>query len=174
MMKQKIDLEQSSNVVANYSLIAKIFHWGFVLFFGYGIIKAVEDVDQLENPSFLRFEVVFALIFAILLFIRFVYMQRTQKTALPVDTPTAQKLASKIVHLGMYGTLTLIVITGLLIGALFKFGHEDGLLIETVILIHEFGIPLMYWLITIHILAAVYHRFMKDGVWSSMVPFWKE
>ena len=41
----------------NYSLTAKIFHWGLVLFFVYGIFKAVDDISQLENDAFLRFEV---------------------------------------------------------------------------------------------------------------------
>jgi len=30
------------------------------------------------------------------------------------------------------------------------------------------------WFIGIHILATTYHRLKKNGVWSSMVPFFKE
>ena len=40
--------------------------------------------------------------------------------------------------------------------------------------IHEFVINLLYLFILIHILAAIYHRLKKDGVWSSMVPFFRE
>ena len=39
---------------------------------------------------------------------------------------------------------------------------------------HELIINLLYLFIVIHIIAATYHRFQKDGVWSSMVPFFKE
>jgi cytochrome b561 len=39
---------------------------------------------------------------------------------------------------------------------------------------HELAVSIIYWLIGIHILAAIYHRLKKDGVWSSMVPLWKE
>ena len=158
----------------NYSFIAKFFHWGFVVFFIYGVFKAVEDLEQLEDSSFLRFEVLFALAFAFLLLLRFLYMRRTQKTSLPEDTVKIQKIGAKIVHLGMYITLFIIAITGLLIGLLFRLGLKDGLIIEMVIAIHEFCIPVMYWLIGIHVIAATYHRFLKDGVWNSMVPFWKE
>ena len=101
-------------------------------------------------------------------------MRRTQKTSLPEDTVKIQKIGAKIVHLGMYITLFIIAITGLLIGLLFRLGLKDGLIIEMVIAIHEFCIPVMYWLIGIHVIAATYHRFLKDGVWNSMVPFWKE
>jgi|TARA_B100000900_G_scaffold379785_1_gene364950 cytochrome b561 len=33
---------------------------------------------------------------------------------------------------------------------------------------------LSYWLIGIHIAAALYHRWLGDGVWNAMVPVWKE
>ncbi len=162
------------NNEAKYSLTAKIFHWGFVIFFAYGIFKAVEDLDQLKDPSFLRFEFLFASAFIGLLTVRYFYMRKTQETSIPENSSQAQKLAAKLVHLGMYVTLGLIAITGMIIGALFKMGFESGILIEFIITVHEFGIPVMYWLVAIHVSAALYHRFLKDGVWNSMVPFWRE
>ena len=33
---------------------------------------------------------------------------------------------------------------------------------------------LRYWLIAIHTIAVIYHRFKGDGVWTPMVPFWRE
>ena len=38
-----------------YSFLAKFFHWGFVFLFGYGIFKQVDDIEQLENISLLKF-----------------------------------------------------------------------------------------------------------------------
>jgi len=163
-----------NNVKPSYSLIAKILHWGFVGFFIYGIIKSVDELNQLDESSFLKFEILFALAFLFILTGRFFYMKKTQKTSLPINTPKPQRLAARLVHLGMYGALGAIAITGLMIGLIFWLGLKDGVLIETVVAIHELAIPLAYWLIAIHISAAIYHRLLNDGVWNSMVPFLKE
>ena len=159
---------------SNYSALAKIFHWGYVIFFAYGVAKQVDDLSQLEDSFFFRFEITFALIFLTFLIIRFVYMTKTQKTSLPINTPKSQKIAAKIVHMGMYILLAGVAISGLTIGFLFWLGFKNDFFIEIVISIHEFIVNLLYWFIGIHILAATYHRFKKDGVWSSMVPFFKE
>ena len=74
----------------------------------------------------------------------------------------------------MYAGLAGVALTGLLIGFLFWLGFKEGLLIEIVTEVHSFVVNLLYWLFGIHILAATYHRLKKDGVWSSMVPFWRE
>ena len=40
---------------SNYSNVAKLFHWGFVIIFVYGVAKQVDDISQLEDSSFFRF-----------------------------------------------------------------------------------------------------------------------
>ena len=159
---------------SQYSKIAKLFHWGFVFLFVYGVAKQVDDINQLEDTAFFRFEIIFAVIFLFLLLIRLIYMKTTQKTSLPEDTPKVQKLAAKIVHNGMYVLLIGTVLSGLLIGFLFWIEHIDGIIIDIVIIFHEININLLYLFIGIHIVAATYHRLKRDGVWSSMVPFLKE
>ena len=149
-------------------------HWGFVFLFIYGLLKQIDELNQLKDEALLKFEVIFAVIFILLLLIRFVYMRTTQKTSLPQSTPRSQVIAAKVVHSGMYICLALIPLTGLLIGLLFWLGLEDGFLINLVVGSHELVVSLIYWLIGLHILAASYHRLKKDGVWSSMVPFFKE
>ncbi len=165
-----------SNKINNkkYSFIAKFWHWGFVLLFIYGVAKQVDDIEQLEDRFFFQFEIVFALLFLFLLVIRFVYMSKTQETSLPDNTLQSQKIAARIVHLGMYITLAGTAITGLLIGLFFWLGFKDGLIIDFLTAIHSFVVNALYWLIGIHIIAAIYHRLKKDGVWNSMVPFFKE
>ncbi len=158
----------------NYSHIAKSFHWGFVILFIYGLIKQVQDIEQLEDPSLLRFEVLFASMFVILLLMRFIYMKSTQTTSLPENTPKLQKIAARTVHYGMYFTLAAIPLSGMLIGLLFWIGLQDGLIIESIVTLHEISIDLIYILIGIHVSAAIFHRIKRDGVWSSMVPFLKE
>ena len=159
---------------SQYSKIAKLFHWGFVLLFVYGVSKQVDDINQLEDKAFFKFEIIFALVFLFLLIIRLIYMKTTQKTSLPEDTPRVQKISAKIVHNGMYALLAGTVLSGLLIGFLFWLELKDGILIDIIIIFHELNINLLYWFIGIHILAATYHRLKRDGVWSSMVPFFTE
>ena len=38
---------------SNYSALAKIFHWGYVIFFAYGVAKQVDNLSQLEDSFFL-------------------------------------------------------------------------------------------------------------------------
>ena len=40
--------------------------------------------------------------------------------------------------------------------------------------LHEVAVTLNYWLIGMHVLAAVCHRLRCDSVWSAMTPVWKE
>ena len=157
-----------------YSFFAKFWHWGFVLLFVYGVAKQVDDIKQLEDKFFFQFEIIFALLFLFLLIIRFVYMNKTQETSLPDDTSKFQKIAARTVHLGMYITLAGTAVTGLLIGLFYWLDFKDGLLIDLLTAIHSFIVNALYCLIGIHIIAAVYHRLKKDGVWSSMVPFFRE
>lgn len=101
-------------------------------------------------------------------------MKKTQKTSLPENTNRAQKIAAKTVHYSMYVTLASIPLTGIIIGFIYWIGLKDGFIIDTMITIHEASIILMYWLVAIHVSAAIFHRFLGDGVWTSMVPFFKE
>ena len=159
---------------SNFSSIAKFMHWGFVLLFIYGLLKQIDELNQLEDKALLQFEVIFATVFVLLLLIRFIYMKTTQKSSLPDSTPKSQLLAARVVHYGMYACLALIPLTGLLIGLLFWLGFEDGFLINTVVEVHEFSVSVIYWLIGLHILAAIFHRLKNDGVWSSRLPFLTE
>ena len=98
--------------------------------FAYGIYKQVDDINQLEDVSLFRTEIIFASVFLLFLAFRLFYMTKTQKTSLPIDTPKSQKFAAKIVHFSMYISLAGIACTGLLIGYSFSLGLKDGFLIE--------------------------------------------
>ena len=162
------------DVGVQYSDLAKVFHWGFVALFAYGIAKQVDDISQLEDFALLRFELIFATIMILLLAIRFLYMAKTQTSSLPKETSAFQRLAAKLVHLGMYVLLATIAVSGILIGGIYWIGMKDGLLIEGIIAVHELAVTASYWLIGVHVAAALFHRLKQDGVWSSMVPIWKE
>ena len=127
-----------------FSYLAKLLHWGFVLLFLYGLLKQIDSLNQLEELSLLKFEVIFATVFLLLLAIRFFYMKETQQSSLPEQTPESQKLAAKIVHTGMYICLAAIPLSGLMIGLLFWLDLKDGILINIVIEAHEFSVSIIF------------------------------
>ena len=157
-----------------HSLLGKSLHWFFVLLFGYGVFKQIENKEQLNDLGLLISEMFFAVVFLLFIMFRFIYMKRRYKTALPSETSKIQLTTAKVVHTSMYFVLTGIAISGLGIGTLYWLDYTDGLLIETMIWVHELLFSIILCLISIHILAAIYHRTQHDFVWSSMVPFLKE
>ena len=157
-----------------YGLLAKIFHWGFVVLFLYGILKQVDDISELADIALLKFELLFAFILIVLLVARFTYMTKTQTSSLPKETSALQKLLAKLVHLAMYLALASIALSGILIGVLYWMGIKSGLFIGLVVNVHEMSVTACYWLIGLHVAAALFHRFKNDGVWNSMVPVWRE
>ena len=154
----------------SYTLTAKIFHWSFVILFAYGISKQIDNINQLEDLALLKFEIAFALLFILFLVARFVYMKRTQKSSLPPDTPMVQRALAKAVHYGMYVGMISIALSGLVIGCLYWLGLKSGIIIETIIGWHEVSVSIVYWLVGLHLIGAIYHRFKNDGVWESMTP----
>ena len=166
--------EKRLNPSPQYGLLAKIFHWGFVVLFLYGILKQVDDISELADIALLKFELLFAFILIVLLVARFTYMTKTQTSSLPKETSALQKLLAKLVHLAMYLALASIALSGILIGVLYWMGIKSGLLIGLVVNVHEMSVTACYWLIGLHVAAALFHRFKNDGVWNSMVPVWRE
>ena len=87
---------------ARYNVLGKLFHWGFVAIFAYayGIYKQVDNISQLTDGAILRFEVIFAALFLILLGARFFYMTRTQSSALPENKVPRKSLGPRLCILG--------------------------------------------------------------------------
>ena len=167
-------MKMGAQRVRSYSLLAKCLHWAFIGVFAYAVINQVDEVEELENSTRLMKEVLFAITFLSLLLFRFIYM-RSARAAMPqLDMPKSLILLARVVHLGMYVSLALIAITGLIIGGLYYFGVKDGLVLEAILLSHE----IFFWtsvnLMGLHIAGAIYHRVQGDGVWSAMVPMLKE
>ena len=154
----------------SYTLTAKVFHWSFVFLFAYGISKQVDNINQLEDLALLKFEITFAFVFILFLVVRFFYMKRTQKSSLPHNTPLMQKALAKAVHYGMYIGMISIALSGLVIGCLYWLGLKSGIIIETITGWHEVSVSIVYLLVGLHLIGAIYHRFKNDGVWESMTP----
>ena len=61
-----------------------------------------------------------------------------------------------------------------MIAVLFTQGVKDGPLQEIALALHEISASLSYVLIAVHVGAAMWSRVKGEGVWTSMVPVWKE
>lgn len=168
--RRRADLRHMTTAVSAHSLTARLFHWGFLALFTYGLIKQVDELEELDDPAFLREEMLFAVVFLAVLVARFIFMRSTRPTALPVSADARVRKLAAIVHNGMYASLALLALSGLAIGGLYGSGVSEGGLLAVVLWLHE----ACYWAcvitIGIHIAGALYHRHLGDGIWSSMVP----
>jgi len=159
-------------MINSHTPLSKFIHWTFTILYAYGIIKQVDDLNELEDASLLNFEILFAIVFLVIVLIRYFYMK---------DTPTllgahdeirkGHLFIASIVHRLVYFSLIMLPTTGLLIAALFTL--ETGG-VDFAIAIHEFSAFLSYVVIAIHIGASIYSRYKGEGVWNSMVPIFKE
>jgi cytochrome b len=57
---------------------------------------------------------------------------------------------------------------------MFSQGITQGPMQDLALTLHEFSADLSYVLIAIHVGAALWSRIKGEGVWTSMVPIWKE
>ena len=159
----------------SHTTLAKAFHWGFIILYAYGIFKQVDDISQLEDSGLLAFEVAFASIFLAIVMVRYCYMRKFE-TFLGTDEPVplAHRYLAKSIHTSMYLCLALLPLSGLLIAVLFSQGITEGPMQDFALTVHEFSADLSYLLIAIHVGAALWSRIKGEGVWTSMVPIWKE
>ena len=156
----------------SHTTLAKFIHWTFTLLYAYGIFKQVDDLTELQNPSLLNFEILFATIFLILVLVRYFYM-KDAPTLLGAheDVSRGHLFIAKTVHRLVYFSLIMLPTTGLLIAGLFNLGMGG---IELAIVLHEFSAFLSYIVIALHVGASLYSRYKGEGLWNAMVPVWKE
>ena len=156
----------------SHTTLAKFIHWTFTLLYAYGIFKQVDDLTELQNPSLLNFEILFATIFLILVLVRYFYM-KDAPTLLGAheDVSRGHLFIAKTVHRLVYFSLIMLPTTGLLIAGLFNLGMGG---IELAISLHEFSAFLSYVVIALHVSASLYSRYKGEGLWNAMVPVLKE
>ena len=158
-------------MVGSHTKLAKIFHWGFIVLYLYGIVKQVDDISDLEDSKLLIFEVIFASVFLGIVIARYFYMRKVETMhASSVQVHRVHKVIAKTVHISMYIVLVLLPLSGLSIAFLFNQGIKDGPMQLVALSVHEFAATASYVLIAIHVSAAIYSRIKGEGVWSSMVP----
>ena len=165
-------------MVTSHTRLAKFIHWSFVGLYIYGIFKQVDDLSSLEDSKLLWFEVGFATLFLVIVLARYFYMRRfetLQGATVPVHI--VHKRFARAVHVSMYICLIMLPVTGLMIAGLYSQGYtvnatpdEPQTIIDIVLDVHGAAADLSYFLIILHISAAIYSRIKGEGVWSSMVP----
>ena len=165
-----------------HTFLAKSIHWSFILLYVYGIFKQVNNLEDLENTKLLLFEIIFAIVFLVIVILRYSYMSRF-KTFLGSREPVhiVHYYFARTVHKAMYACFILLPLTGLMIAGLYSQGYtvnatpdEEQTVIDVVLDLHGAVANLSYMLIFLHIGAAIYSRIKSEGVWSSMVPILKE
>lgn len=166
----------------SHTKLAKFIHWTFILLYLYGIVKQVNELEDLEENQLLLFEIAFATVFLIIVILRYSYMRRF-KTFQGATEPVhiVHYYFARIVHRAMYACFILLPLTGLIIAGLYTQGYnenatpdEEQTIMDIVLDLHGAVADLSYMLIILHIGAAIYSRIKGEGVWSSMVPVLKE
>ena len=156
----------------SHTRLAKTIHWTFSILYAYGIFKQVEDLEQLEDASLLNFEIFFAIVFLVIVMLRFFYM-KDAKTLLGAhdEMHKGHLFIAKATHRLVYFSLIMLPTTGLLIAGILNAGVPG---MEIAIALHELSAFLSYITIGIHVAASLYSRYKGEGVWNAMVPVWRE
>ena len=156
----------------SHTPLAKFIHWTFTVLYAYGIFKQVENLEELEDVSLLNFEIFFAIVFLIIVLLRYFYMKDV-KTLLGAhdEMHKGHLFIAKATHRLVYFSLIMLPTTGLLIAGMLA-ADIPGM--QVAIGLHEFSAFLSYVTIALHVGASLYSRFKGEGVWNGMVPLWKE
>ena len=96
----------------SHTSLAKFIHWTFSLLYAYGIFKQVDDLTELEDISLLYFEIFFAIIFLIIVLIRYFYMKDTPALlGAQENFPKGHLFIARTVHRLVYFSLIMLPIT---------------------------------------------------------------
>ncbi|WP_438956855.1 cytochrome b [Cognatiyoonia sp.] len=155
-----------------HSFITRSIHWASAALIAFGYFKGLDNVSQLADPNLLRTEVIFSLLLGGLFALRLLWTKKVAgHTRLPTDAPRWEKFASQAVHVGLYASVFLIVISGLGIALGYTTPVLSGLFLSAMIGLHEFALAALPILLITHIAGALWHRFIRrDGIFESMVP----
>ncbi|SFC98750.1 cytochrome b [Pseudoalteromonas denitrificans] len=172
---------------SHYDLGYKILHWLmailiFLMFFAVEGFASITSID--EHMVMLIGHSSIGTVISILLIMR-MSKRFIIKSKRPIhDLNQWQKNVSKVVHIALYFCMALIPLSGYLAARAHElpvklFGTFnlsqtqvsgfDKTYFETLRLVHELGIKLIFILLTLHIGAVLYHKFIrKDQVLSAM------
>ncbi len=169
-----------------YSAIAITFHWLFVLIFlvmfplGYIMSDMPLSATKLSAYSWHKSIGITALALVIL---RFGWRLLHRPPPLPQTISPLQRTASHTVHLLLYAVVVAIPITGWIMSsaagftvkpyglfALPDFVAKDKALFHQFEEIHMYLGFVLLALIALHVAAAIYHTFRREGILGRMLP----
>lgn len=156
----------------SHTPLAKFIHWTFTVLYAYGIFKQVEDLDDLDDVSLLNFEIFFAIVFLVIVLLRYFYMKDV-KTLLGAhdDMSNGHLFIARVTHRLVYFSLIMLPTTGLMIAGILVMNIPG---MGVAIILHEFSAFLSYVTIALHVGASLYSRYKGEGIWNAMVPIFKE
>ncbi len=120
----------------------------------------------------------------VLIYIRFVWMLANPRPALPASMSRGEVVASKLVHVSLYGLMLIVPVSGWFMSqyadssvnffGLFSIGNivaPDKDMVGRLHPVHTWLGLVTAGLVLLHIGAALFHEFLrKDGVLSEMLP----
>ena len=169
---------------STYQTSQKIIHWVMALLIMLDLFVAQKFggemtlADRLESRSD---HATLGTIVIILFLLRIILRLRHGGVAANTSSPAWQNKAASLAHLGLYILMATLMITGVLsamsatsnisvFGLEINQGNTDNADFLSIRFYHELATQLIIGLISIHILAALYHHFIqKDGVLLKML-----
>lgn len=171
------------NTEIAYGTVAKLFHWTiaillvFMLIFGFFL----EDVPKDYQPVTYNLHKVTGLMILLLMLMRLVWALINVKPLLPKETPRWQRMAERLVHSLLYLSVICMPLLGW-VGSVAggrppKVGDFQFVLpveankevASKAFDFHNQVAIILIVLVSIHVLAALYHQFVKkDNVLSRM------
>lgn len=153
-----------------HGFVTRSLHWVSAALIAYGYAKGLNNVSQLADPALFRFEVGFALFLGAVFVLRLIWTKRfAGTTRLPRTAPHWERVASRVVHIGLYASIFAIILSGLGIAFAFATPALPGAVMMVMIGLHEAALVALPLLLGIHIVGALWHKFIRrDGVMESM------
>ena len=172
----------------DYLRIQKIIHWLMSILIMLDLVIAQKFGGDMELWDRLESRVDHAtagMIVAFLFILRIILRYRYGAPSLPSTMPVWQTYMAKAGHYGLYFLMGLLIISGIttanfttdpiIVFGLINLSSEvnNVEMFNLIRGVHEFATNAIIALISIHILAAIYHHFIaKDDTTKNMLKFW--
>ena len=131
-----------SAIAKPHGFVTKGLHWLSAALIAYGYYKGLDDVSQVADPATYRFEINFALAVGAAFLVRLIWTKTfAGATRLPKEAPQWEHKASKLVHIGLYASVFMIVLSGLAIAFGYATPTLSGVFVTAMIGLHEVVLP---------------------------------
>lgn len=172
----------------DYLRIQKIIHWLMSILILLDLFIAQKfggDMELLDRLESRVDHATAGMIVAFLFILRLLLRYRYGAPSLPSAMPIWQIYMAKAGHYGLYFLMGLLIISGIttanfttdpiIVFGLINLSSElnNTYMFNLIRGVHEFATNALIALITIHIIAALYHHFIiKDDTTKNMLKFW--